>query len=69
MQEQRHLRRTGGGGINTNKKQGVTTVRTKSVNRANDMFINVYNFWPVMFERGQGCHLYDTEGKKYLNSR
>ncbi len=35
--------------------------------RANDILINVYGFWPVQFEKGKGVYLYDTEKKKYLD--
>ncbi len=37
------------------------------LNHANDVLINVYPFWPVQFERGEGVYLYDTDGKKYLD--
>lgn len=29
--------------------------------------LHTYNRFPVVFERGEGCYLYDTEGKKYLD--
>ena len=29
--------------------------------------LHTYNRFPVVFERGEGVHLYDTEGKKYLD--
>lgn len=29
--------------------------------------VHTYNPFPVVFERGQGAYLYDTEGKKYLD--
>ena len=25
--------------------------------------LHTYNRFPVVFEKGQGCHLYDSEGK------
>lgn len=37
------------------------------LDRANDILINVYGFWPVQFAKGKGVYLYDTEGKKYLD--
>ncbi len=37
------------------------------LSKANDILINVYPYWPVMFERGDGFYLYDTEGRKYLD--
>lgn len=35
--------------------------------RANDILINVYNFWPVQFRKAKGVYVYDTDGKKYLD--
>ncbi|MFA5592536.1 MAG: acetylornithine/succinylornithine family transaminase [Micavibrio sp.] len=35
--------------------------------QANDILINVYGFWPVQFAKGKGVHLYDTDGKEYLD--
>ena len=29
--------------------------------------LHTYNRFPVVFERGEGVHLYDTEGKEYLD--
>ena len=29
--------------------------------------LHTYNRYPVVFERGEGVYLYDTEGKKYLD--
>lgn len=29
--------------------------------------LHTYNRFPVMFDRGEGCRLYDTEGKEYLD--
>lgn len=29
--------------------------------------LHTYNRFPVVFERGEGCYLYDAEGKKYLD--
>ena len=29
--------------------------------------LHTYNRFPVVFEKGQGCHLYDSEGKEYLD--
>lgn len=40
---------------------------TSFLDRANDILINVYGFWPVQFARGKGVYLYDTDGKKYLD--
>lgn len=37
------------------------------LDKANDILVNVYSFWPVQFERGEGVYLFDTDGKKYLD--
>ncbi len=29
--------------------------------------VHTYNRFPVVFDRGEGVYLYDTEGKKYLD--
>ena len=33
----------------------------------NDFFMNTYHRLPVTFVKGEGCYLYDTAGKKYLD--
>lgn len=35
--------------------------------RANEILINVYNFWPMQFSKGKGVYVTDTDGKKYLD--
>ncbi len=40
---------------------------TSFLDRANEILINVYGFWPVQFAKGKGVYLYDTAGKKYLD--
>lgn len=44
---------------------------TKNMNEqmqaAEKSLLHTYNRFPVVFERGEGCYLYDTEGKKYLD--
>ncbi len=35
--------------------------------RDNKYFMNTYAPYDVAFERGEGCYLYDTDGKKYLD--
>lgn len=37
------------------------------MNEAEQAFLHTYNRFPVIFERGDGVHLYDTEGKEYLD--
>ena len=34
---------------------------------AEDHILHTYNRFPVVFERGEGVYLYDTDGKKYLD--
>ena len=34
---------------------------------ADKHLIHVYNRFPVIFEKGEGVYLYDTDGKKYLD--
>ncbi|MCL2051299.1 MAG: aspartate aminotransferase family protein [Lachnospiraceae bacterium] len=37
------------------------------INQANQSLLHVYNRFPVIWERGDGCYLYDVNGKKYLD--
>ena len=37
------------------------------INTAEKELLHTYNRFPVMFDHGEGCYLYDTEGKKYLD--
>ncbi len=37
------------------------------LDHANDILINVYQYWPVQFAKGKGVYLVDTNGKKYLD--
>ena len=39
----------------------------KQMNHAEESILHTYNRFPVMFDHGEGCCLYDTEGKKYLD--
>ena len=32
-----------------------------------ESILHTYNRFPVVFEKGQGCYLYDSEGKEYLD--
>ena len=34
---------------------------------AESSILHTYNRFPVVFEKGQGCYLYDSEGKEYLD--
>ncbi len=37
------------------------------IEEAEVSILHTYNRFPVIFERGEGAYLYDTEGKKYLD--
>ena len=39
----------------------------EQMNQAEESILHTYNRFPVMFDHGEGCYLYDTEGKKYLD--
>ena len=39
----------------------------EQMNHAEESILHTYNRLPVMFDHGEGCYLYDTEGKKYLD--
>ena len=35
--------------------------------RTEQVVLHTYNRFTVVFEKGEGVHLYDTEGKEYLD--
>ena len=39
----------------------------EQMNHAEENILHTYNRFPVMFDHGEGCYLYATEGKKYLD--
>ena len=39
----------------------------EQMNHAEESILHTYNRFPVMFDHGEGCCRYDTEGKKYLD--
>ena len=39
----------------------------EQMNHAEESILHTYNRFPVMFDHGEVCYLYDTEGKKYLD--
>ena len=39
----------------------------EQMNHAEESILHTYNRFPVMFDHGEGCYLYDTEKKKYLD--
>ena len=40
---------------------------TEEMNQAEEYVLHTYNRFPVVFEKGEGVCLYDTEGKEYLD--
>lgn len=38
-----------------------------TIEQAEQSLLHTYNRYPVVFERGEGMYLYDTEGKRYLD--
>lgn len=40
---------------------------TDEMNKAEKHILHTYNRFPVVFEKGEGVYLYDTEGKEYLD--
>ena len=40
---------------------------TEKMNQAEEYILHTYNRFPVVFEKGEGVCLYDTEGKEYLD--
>ena len=37
------------------------------MNRADQVIAKTYNRFPIVLTRGQGCYLWDTEGRKYID--
>ena len=37
------------------------------ITQANQSLLHTYNRFPVIWEKGEGCYLYDINGKKYLD--
>ena len=43
-------------------------MKTEEIMQETDEYVlHTYNRFPVVFERGEGVHLYDTDGKEYLD--
>ena len=36
--------------------------------QSDDALLHVYNRYPIVFEKGEGVYLYDTDGKRYLDA-
>ena len=43
------------------------TASQKIMDETEQYVLHTYNRFPVVFERGEGVHLYDVEGKEYLD--
>lgn len=41
--------------------------KQQSLERAEQAFYHIYNRFPVVFDRGEGVYLYDTDGTRYLD--
>ena len=39
----------------------------EQMKESEENILHTYNRFPVVFEKGQGCYLYDSEGKEYLD--
>ena len=37
------------------------------INQTESELLHTYNRFPVVFDYGEGVHLYDTDGKEYLD--
>lgn len=43
------------------------SLKEQMIEKAEQTFYKTYNRYPVIFERGEGVHLYDSEGQEYLD--
>src|ERR1700734_3651251 len=49
----------------TSKKKALSPVRIRGAEAR--YLMNTYRRPPIVFTRGRGCHLYDSEGREYLD--
>ena len=47
--------------------EGKELEKNKAIDRAEQVLYKTYNRFPVIFERGEGVHLYDSQGTEYLD--
>ena len=47
--------------------EGMELERNNAIDRAEQVLYKTYNRFPVIFERGEGVHLYDSQGTEYLD--
>ena len=43
------------------------TEKEQMISRGEQVFYKTYNRFPVVFDHGKGMHLYDTDGREYLD--
>lgn len=51
----------------TAAKKQAGPLMERQMEAAEERILHTYNRFPVVFDHGEGCYLYDTEGKKYLD--
>ena len=47
--------------------RNITMSMNELMEESEASILHTYNRFPVVFEKGEGCHLYDSEGKEYLD--
>lgn len=47
--------------------QGKATEKKNAIDKAEQVLYKTYNRFPVIFDHGNGVHLYDSEGNEYLD--
>ena len=47
--------------------EGMELERNNAIDRAEQVLYKTYNRFPVIFERGEGVHLFDSQGTEYLD--
>ena len=45
----------------------MSTKMQKYIDEAEQALLHTYNRYQVVFDKGEGVYLYDTDGKKYLD--
>ena len=48
-------------------ERNITMNMNNQMEEAESSILHTYNRFPVVFERGEGVHLFDSEGSKYLD--
>ena len=47
--------------------RNITMSMNEQMEESEASILHTYNRFPVVFEKGEGCYLYDSEGKEYLD--